>query len=138
MVQTNLSRGAFTHFMENLDDGKPHFSQETVDDLILLVHEFGHNSLIASLVPQSDVPRHDENVHELLQELNRDFRSPTIEADLQSIRDLLGIMQRHTSVMEEGFGEKLERILSKLEKMTLTVKQPSKSTRQINKHLSKR
>jgi hypothetical protein len=35
-------------------------------------------------------------------------------------------MQRRISVMEEGFGEKLERIMSELEKMTLTVKQPSK------------
>jgi hypothetical protein len=35
-------------------------------------------------------------------------------------------MQGHISVMEEEFGEKLERIISELEKMTLTVKQPSK------------
>jgi hypothetical protein len=35
-------------------------------------------------------------------------------------------MQHHMSVMEEEFGEKLERIMSELEKMTLTVKQPSK------------
>jgi hypothetical protein len=35
-------------------------------------------------------------------------------------------MQRHISVIEEEFGEKLERIMSELEKMTLTVKQPSK------------
>jgi hypothetical protein len=44
----------------------------------------------------------------------------------QFIRDSLGVMQRHISVMEEKFGEKLERIMSELEKMTLTVKQPSK------------
>jgi hypothetical protein len=102
------------------------FSQETVDDLILLAQEFGHNDLIASLVRQRDVSRHEENVYDLLEQLNRDFRSTTIDADLQSIRDSLGVMQRHISVMEEEFGEKLERIMSELEKMTLMVKQPSK------------
>jgi hypothetical protein len=35
-------------------------------------------------------------------------------------------MQRHVSVMEAEFGEKLERIMSELGKITLTVKQPSK------------
>jgi hypothetical protein len=35
-------------------------------------------------------------------------------------------MQRRISVMEEKFGEKLENIMSELEKMRLTVKQPSK------------
>jgi hypothetical protein len=35
-------------------------------------------------------------------------------------------MQRRISVMEEEFGEKLERIMSELKKMTLTVKEPSK------------
>jgi hypothetical protein len=52
MVQSNVSPGAFTHFMEIFDRSEPHFSQETVDDLILLAHKFGHNILIASLVPQ--------------------------------------------------------------------------------------
>jgi hypothetical protein len=36
MVQSNVSARAFTHFMEILDGAEPHFSQETVDDLILL------------------------------------------------------------------------------------------------------
>jgi hypothetical protein len=126
MVQLNVSPGAFTHFMEILDGSEPQFSQETVDDLILLAQESGHNGLIASLVPQRDVPRHEENVYDLLQELNRDFRSTTIDADLQSIRDSLGVMQSHISVMEEEFADKLERIMSELEKMTPTVKQPSK------------
>jgi hypothetical protein len=112
--------------MEILDGAEPHFSQETVDDLILLAQEFERNSLIASLVPQRDVPRHEENVHDLFQEFDRDFRSTTIEADLQSIRDSLGVMQRRISVMEEELREKLERIMSELEMMTLTVKQPSK------------
>jgi hypothetical protein len=105
-----------------LDGSEPHFSQETGDDLILLAQEFGHNGLIASLVPQRDVPRHEENVHNLLQELNRHFRSTTIDADLQSIRDSFGVMQCHVSVIEEEFGKKLERIMSELEKVTFAVK----------------
>jgi uncharacterized protein (DUF2342 family) len=112
--------------MEILHGAEPYFSQETVADLILLAQEFGHNGLIASLVPQRDLPWHEENIYDLLQELNRDFRSTTIDADLQSIRDSLGVMQRRISVMEEEFVEKLERIMSELEKMTLTVKRPSK------------
>jgi hypothetical protein len=122
MVQSNVSPGAFTHFMEILDGSEPHFSRETIDDLILLAQEFGQNGLIASLVPQRDVPRHEENIHDLLQELSRDFRSTTIDADLQYICVSLGVMQRRISVMEEEFGEKLERIMSKREKMTLTIK----------------
>jgi hypothetical protein len=93
---------------------------------MLLAQEFGHNGLIASLVPQRDIPGHEENVYDLLQELNRDFRSTTIDADLQSIHDSLGVMQRRISVIEDEFGEKLERIMSELEEMTVTVKQPSK------------
>jgi hypothetical protein len=64
MVQLNVSPGAFTHFMEILDRAEPHFSHETVDDLILLAQESGHNGLTASLVPQRDVPRHEENLHD--------------------------------------------------------------------------
>jgi hypothetical protein len=52
IVQSNVSPGTFTHFMEILDGAGPHFSHETVDDLILLAQEFGHNGPIASLVPQ--------------------------------------------------------------------------------------
>jgi hypothetical protein len=57
MVQSNVSPGVFTHFMEILDSSEPHFPQETVDNLILLAQEFGHDGLIASLVPQRNVPR---------------------------------------------------------------------------------
>jgi hypothetical protein len=64
MVQSNVSPGAFTHFIEILNGSEPHFSQETVDDLILLAQESGHNGLIASSVPQRDIPRHEENVHD--------------------------------------------------------------------------
>jgi hypothetical protein len=112
--------------MEILDGAEAHFSQETVGALMLLAQEFGHNILIASLAPQRDVPRHEENVYDLLQELNRDFRSTTIEADLQSVCDSFGVVERYLSVIGEGFGEKLESIMSELEKMTLTVMQPSK------------
>jgi hypothetical protein len=37
--------------MEIPDGAEPHFSHETGDDLVLLAQEFGHNNLIASLVP---------------------------------------------------------------------------------------
>jgi hypothetical protein len=67
MFQSNVSPGAFTHFMVIFDGAEPHFSHETVDDLMLLAQQFGHNGLIASLVRQRDVPRHEENVHDLLQ-----------------------------------------------------------------------
>jgi hypothetical protein len=126
IVQSNVSGGAFTPFVEILDGAEAHFSQETIGDLILLAQEFGHNGLIASLVAQRDIPRHEENVHNLLYEFDRDFRSITIEADLQYIRDSLGVMQRHISVIEEEFAEKLERIASELEEMTELVRQPSK------------
>jgi hypothetical protein len=112
--------------MEILDGAEPHFSQETLDDWVLLGQEFWHNSLIACLVPQRDVPRHEKNVHDLLQEFDRDTRSTTIEADRQSIRDSPRVMQRHISMIEEEIGEKFERIMSELEEITLAVKQPSK------------
>jgi hypothetical protein len=56
MVQSKMSPGAFAHFMEILDGAEPHFSQETVDDLMLLVQEFGHNGLIASLLRNETFP----------------------------------------------------------------------------------
>jgi hypothetical protein len=126
MVQSNVSPGAFTHFIKILDGAEPHFSQETVDDLILLVQEFGHNGVIASLVPQRDVPRHKENVPNRLQESHTDIRGTIIEADFQSIRDSLGVMQPHISGIEEGLGEEFERIMSELEEMTELLIHPSK------------
>jgi hypothetical protein len=93
---------------------------------MLLAQECWYHSLVASLVPQRDVSRHEENVHDLLQEFDRDFISTTIEADLQSIRDSLGVRQHHISVTEAEFGQKLEKIMSELEEMTRLVKQPSK------------
>jgi hypothetical protein len=65
LVQSSVSPGAFPHFMEILDGAEPHFPQETIDDLMLLAQEFGHNGLIASLVLQRGVPRHEENAHDL-------------------------------------------------------------------------
>jgi hypothetical protein len=73
--------------MEVLDGAEPHFPQETVDDLMFLGQEFGHNSLIACLVPQRDVGRCEQNAHDLLQGFDRAIRSTTTEADLQSICD---------------------------------------------------
>jgi hypothetical protein len=66
MAQSNVSPRAFTRFMEIPDGAEAYFSQETVGVLMLLTQEFWHHSLIASLVPQRDVPRHDENIHNLL------------------------------------------------------------------------
>jgi hypothetical protein len=126
VIQSNVPPDAFTHFVEILDGAEPHFSQEAVDDLMVLAQEFGHNSLIASLAPQRDLPRHKDNGHELLQEFDRDVRSTTIEANIQSIRNLVGFIQRHTWVIKEAFGEKLARIMSELEKMAGLVKQLSK------------
>jgi hypothetical protein len=63
MIRSNVSPGAFIDFMEILDGSEPHFSQETVDDLIILTQDLGHNGLIASLIPQRDVLRHEENIH---------------------------------------------------------------------------
>jgi hypothetical protein len=126
MARSNVSRGAFAHFMEILDGAEPHFSQETVGDLMLSVQEFGHNGLIASLIPQRDIPRREDNVHDLLQGFERDIRSRTIEADFQTIRGSLGITQLNISVIEEGFGKKRARIGLELEKMTELVKDPSK------------
>jgi hypothetical protein len=69
------------HFIQILDGAELHFSPETFDDLMLLAREFGHNSMSTRLVPQRDFPTREENVHELLQELDRIPRSTTIEAE---------------------------------------------------------
>jgi hypothetical protein len=52
--------------------------------------------------------------------------SRTIETDFQSNHDSSAVTQRHISVIAEGFGRKLERILSELEKVTESVKHQSK------------
>jgi hypothetical protein len=102
-----------------------HFSPETSADLILLAPEFGYRSLIAHLVPQRDFPMPEGNVDELLQELNGIPRGTTIEAEFQSIRDGFAYVQLRLSMIEEKFDDKLETILSELDKMTELVKQPS-------------
>jgi hypothetical protein len=111
--------------MEILDGSKLRFSSETFDDLMLLAREFGHNSLIQRLVPQRDFPRREGNVHELLQELHRSPRNPTIEAEFQSIHDGVAHVQRRLSVIEEKFGANFATILSELDTMTELVRQPN-------------
>jgi hypothetical protein len=81
VVQSNVPPDAFTHVTEILDGAELHFSPETLYDLMLLVREFEHNSLIPLLVPERDFPRREANVHELLQELDRSLRGTTIEAE---------------------------------------------------------
>jgi hypothetical protein len=125
VVQLNVSPDAFTHFIEILGGAELHCSPETFDDLMLLAREFGHNSLITLLAPQRDMPRCEENVRELLQELDRSPRGTTIEAEFQFIRNGFADVQRCLSMIEEKFDEKLETILLELGKMTELVKQTS-------------
>jgi hypothetical protein len=68
------------------------------------------------LVPQRDFSRREENIHELLQELNKSPRGITIRAEFQSIRDGVANVQCRLSMIEAKLGEKLETILSELEK----------------------
>jgi hypothetical protein len=91
----------------------------------LLAQKLGYNSLIARLVPKRDFSRREENVHELLQELDKSPRATTIEAEFQSIRDGFPDVQRRLSMIEGQFDDKLETMLSELEKMTELVEQPS-------------
>jgi (p)ppGpp synthase/HD superfamily hydrolase len=77
------------------------------------------------LASQQDFPRHEGNVCQLLQELDRRLRGTTIEAEFQSIRDSFADVQRRLSMIEEKFGNQLDTILSELEKMAELVKQPS-------------
>jgi hypothetical protein len=81
LVQSDVSSGAFTHFIEISGGTKLHFSPEASDDLMLLFREFGYNNLIPRLVPRRDFPRGEENVHELLQELDRSPKGTTVEAE---------------------------------------------------------
>jgi hypothetical protein len=67
--------------MEILSGFEPQISPETVNDLMLLAREFGYDRLIASLAPQRDVPRRQENAHDLLQELVKDVRGSTFKVD---------------------------------------------------------
>jgi hypothetical protein len=125
VVQSKVSPEALTHFMEILDGAMLHFSLKTVDDPILLAREFGYNSLITRLVPQRDFPRRERNLHELLQELDRNPRGATIEAKFPFVRGGVADVQRRLSMIKEKFDAKFETILSQLDKMTWLVKQPS-------------
>jgi vacuolar-type H+-ATPase subunit E/Vma4 len=93
--------------------------------MMLLARGFGHNGLVTSLAPQRDVHRREENIHNSLQELDSTLTGMTIEAEFQSIRNTFATVQRRISMIEEKFDDKLETILSELEKMTEMVKQPS-------------
>jgi hypothetical protein len=64
-------------------------------------------------------------MHELLQELERNPRSTTIEAEFQSIREGFADVQRRPSLIEGKPDDQFETILSELEKMTKLVEQPS-------------
>jgi hypothetical protein len=122
VISLNVSLDALTYFVEILDGVESHFSPQTLDNLMLLVREFGHKSLIASLAPQLDVPRRGENIHGLLQEFDMANGSTTIKTDFQSNHDSLAVIQCHISEVAEGFDGKHERILSESEKMTQLVK----------------
>jgi hypothetical protein len=72
-----------------------------------------------------------------LQELDRNPRGTTIEAEFRSIHDGFADMQRCISMIEEKCDDTLETILWELEKMTELVKQPSRSAR-LRGHLPRR
>jgi hypothetical protein len=124
MAQSNVSFDGFTSFMEILDGAEVYFSAGTFDNLMLLAREFGGNSLTTRLVPQQVFPRREGNVHELFQELDRSRRGTTIEAEFQSIRDGFADVQRRLSMTEAKFDERLETVVSELNRMTELVKQP--------------
>jgi hypothetical protein len=129
-----VSPDAFTHVLEILDGADLYCSPEIFDDLMLLAREFGHNSLISSLVRQQDFPRREGKVHEFLQELDRSPRGTTIEAEFQSIRDAVADVQRRLSMIEERFDAEFETILSERDKTTELMKQPSQK-RQTNQQI---
>jgi FKBP-type peptidyl-prolyl cis-trans isomerase (trigger factor) len=67
----------------------------------------------------------EANVHELLQEVDGSLGRVTVQAEFQFIRDAFATVPRRLSMIEEKFDGKLERILSKLEKMNELVKELS-------------
>jgi hypothetical protein len=112
--------------MKILDSLEPQIFPEIVSDLMLLAREFKYNNVIGSLGPQQAVLSRQENIPDLLQELDREIRNSTFEADLRSIRESLSAIQGAISVIREVSDGKLEMILSELEKMAEKVKKPSK------------
>jgi hypothetical protein len=66
MIQLNVSPDSFTYFMKNFPSIGLRLSPETFDHLMLLAQEFGYNNLIAGLARQRDLPRREENIHDLL------------------------------------------------------------------------
>jgi hypothetical protein len=119
VIRSNVSIDAFAHFMEIFNGFEPQFSPEIVNDLMLLVREFGYDRLIASLAPQRDAPRRQEHAHGLLQELGKHVRGATFKVDLRFLRDSLSGIQRRMTAIREGTDGELEGILSELEKKVL-------------------
>jgi hypothetical protein len=93
VVQSNVSSDAFTHFTEIYNNVESHLPPETVDGLVLLAQKFVSNRLTLSLAPQRDVPRHDGNMRDFLQEFDRENRGTIIKTDFQSNRDSFAFMQ---------------------------------------------
>jgi hypothetical protein len=87
VIRSNASIDAFVHFMKIFNGFEPQFSPEIVNDLMLLVREFGYDRLTASLAPQRDAPRRQEHAHGLLQELGKHVRGATFKVDLRFLRD---------------------------------------------------
>jgi hypothetical protein len=69
--------------------------------LMLLTRKVGFKSLVTSLASQRDVPRREENGHDVLQEFDKNLRGTAIEAEFQSIRDAFATVQRRISLIEE-------------------------------------
>jgi hypothetical protein len=76
------------------------------------------------LASQREIPRHEENRHDLLQEFDR--KTEARQSKPISRRDSFSVMQSHTSGIAERPEEKLESFLLELEKMAQLAKQPSK------------
>jgi hypothetical protein len=70
-----------------------------VNDLIMLAQDFEYNILITCFAPQQGVPGHQENVHGLLQEFDRNIRTTTLEADCLSICNSFAVIQSNISVI---------------------------------------
>jgi hypothetical protein len=56
VVQSDALPDAFSHFIEILNGSEPQFSPQSANNLMVLAREFGHNSVIATLVPRQIVP----------------------------------------------------------------------------------
>jgi hypothetical protein len=94
-----------------------------------LAREFGQNGLVTSLASRQRGPSRQENAHDLLQELNKDIRGATFEADLLSVRDSVTDIPSNVSVMTDTLNGDLAQIQSEPEKIVQKVKQTTKEHR---------